>query len=248
MSSIKFDPPLIAHRGASALAPENTLAAFLTAKQQGAQWLEFDVMLTADGEVVVIHDETLERTTNGRGNVIDLSAHELTQLDAGSWFNPSFASSRISTLRDVIDFLRVEKLAANVEIKAAPGHEEKVVTRVLADIRQHWTAEMMPPLISSFSTPILQHVRHQAPDALIGMLIHEWFEDWEVLGAALNAVAMDVNEEIMTPGMAAKIKKMDKLILCYTVNSPVRARELFAMGVDAVFTDNFAEMLQALHR
>jgi glycerophosphoryl diester phosphodiesterase len=248
MSSIKFDPPLIAHRGASAFAPENTLAAFLKAKEQGARWLEFDVMLTADGEAVVIHDETLERTTNGVGNVVDLTAGEMARLDAGSWFNAAFAGTRVPTFSEVIKFLRQERLAANVEIKSMPGHEEKIVTKVLADIRAHWTADMPPPLISSFSTPILQHIRHQDPDALIGMLIHEWFDNWDVLAAALRAVAMDVNEAIMTPAMAAKIKKMNKLILCYTVNQPTRARELFAMGVDAVFTDNFPEMLQALKK
>jgi glycerophosphoryl diester phosphodiesterase len=245
ISSIEFLPPFIAHRGASAVAPENTLAAFLQAKKQGAKWVEFDVMLTADGEAVVIHDETLDRTTNGSGDVDKITYAQLQKLDAGSWFKPEFAGEKVPTLRETIAFLKQHQLNANVEIKAVPGQEESVVVKVLADIRQYWSSDMPPPLISSFSTPILQHVRQQQPDALIGMLVHEWFEGWQSLRDALNPVAMDVNQEIITPAIAAEIKANGRLILCYTVNQPERARELFAMGVDAVFTDCFAAMLKA---
>jgi glycerophosphoryl diester phosphodiesterase len=248
MSSIKFVPPLIAHRGASALAPENTLAAFLKAKQQGATWIEFDVMMTADEEVVVIHDETLERTTNGSGDVDKISYAQLATLDAGSWFNPAFAGERVPTFVEVIKFLQIHQMAANVEIKAIPGQEEMVVTKVLSYINQYWTKEMTPPLISSFAMPILHHVRQQQPAALIGMLLHEWFEDWSVICQELNPVSVNVNEDIMTPEAAARIKQANKLIACYTVNDPARAKELFAMGVDAVFTDKFADMLAAIRQ
>jgi glycerophosphoryl diester phosphodiesterase len=246
MSSIKFVPPLIAHRGASALAPENTLAAFLKAKQQGATWVEFDVMLTADGEVVVIHDESLERTTNGHGDVDKITYAQLAKLDAGSWFNAAFAGERVPTLVEVIEFLKIHQLAANVEIKAIPGQEEMVVTKVLESINRYWSKDMTPPLISSFAMPILHHVREQQPAALIGMLIHEWFDEWESVCQALNPVSVNLNEEIITPAAASRIKQADKLITCYTVNDPARARELFAMGVDAVFTDRFADMLKSL--
>ncbi|MES2218466.1 MAG: glycerophosphoryl diester phosphodiesterase [Pseudomonadota bacterium] len=246
ISPIKFVPPLIAHRGASSIAPENTLAAFLLAKQQGATWVEFDVMLTADGEAVVIHDESLERTTNGIGDVDKIIYSQLAKLDAGSWFNPAFADERVPTLREVITFLKKHQLAANVEIKAIPGQEAAVVTKVLAEIKQYWSATMTPPLISSFSMPILQQVRQQQPEALIGMLIHEWFDGWEEIAEALNPVSMNMNEEIMTPTVATQFKNNNKLITCYTVNQPARAMELFAMGVDAVFTDRVPELLTAI--
>src|SRR5438445_1086012 len=116
---------LIAHRGASALAPENTLAAFRKAGEIGAKWVEFDVMLAADGEAVVIHDDTLDRTTNAKGNVCDYPYSYLQTLDAGSWFNPQFSHEKIPTLAEVIGVLRHCKLAANIEIKPSVGKEEE---------------------------------------------------------------------------------------------------------------------------
>lgn len=122
--NISFNPPIIAHRGASKYTPENTFAAFRKAKELGINWVEFDVMLTADGEVVVIHDETLERTTNGTGAVIAQAYSYLRTLDAGSWFDPSFANEKIPTLREVIKLLNELDMFANIEIKAQSGNEE----------------------------------------------------------------------------------------------------------------------------
>ena len=242
MSFISFVPPLIAHRGANVVAPENTLAAFLQAKELGAQWIEFDVMLAACGEAVVIHDETLERTTDGTGNVADYPYSYLKTLDAGSWFGLEFANERIPTFKAVIEFLREHQLAANVEIKAVPGQEEAVVKKVLNDIRECWTPAMPAPLLSSFSLPILHQVRQAAPDAMIGVLIHEWFTGWEAECQALLCTSVNLNEAIITPEKIAAIKAMDKLILSYTVNTIERARELFAMSIDAVFTDEFERL------
>src|SRR5262245_86406 len=111
-SDLIFKPPLIAHRGASAYAPENTLAAFKKAKELGAQWLEFDVQLTACGEIVVFHDERLERTTNGRGWIHEKPYSYLKTLDAGSWFNSQFAGEKIPTLVEALEFLRQNNLMA----------------------------------------------------------------------------------------------------------------------------------------
>jgi glycerophosphoryl diester phosphodiesterase len=246
MSSIRFDPPLIAHRGASAFAPENTLSALLRAKELGATWVEFDVMLTADGEAVVIHDETLDRTTNGRGAVDQTTYLALAQLDAGSWFKPEFAGERVPVCREVIAFLKEHQLSANVEIKGIAGQEEKTVIKVLAQMKECWTADMPAPLISSFSMPILQLVRKLRPEALLGMLIDEWFAGWGKMAEDLNPQVMNLNQVLMTPALGVLFKKQQKLITCYTVNEPARALELFAMGVDAVFTDNLVELLAAL--
>src|SRR5690348_4859908 len=109
-----FNPPWLAHRGASASAPENTLAAFKAAKEQGARWLEFDVMLAACGEAVIFHDETLERTTNGQGFLHDYPYHFLKTLDAGSWFGPRFAGERIPTFKETVDFIIEANLSANI--------------------------------------------------------------------------------------------------------------------------------------
>lgn len=246
MSSIKFNPPLIAHRGASAFAPENTLAAFSVAYEFGAKWVEFDVMLAACGEAIVIHDDTLDRTTNGRGNACEYPYSELKKLDAGAWFGLEFINEHIPTLKETIEFLKQHQMAANVEIKSVAGQEEAVVVKVLDEIRQHWTSDMTPPLISSFSMPILQHVRKLSPTAAIGVLIHEWFDGWEDICQELNCVSVNVNEAILTPDKIQKIKAMNKLILSYTVNNVDRAHQLFLQGVDAVFTDEFPALYEAL--
>lgn len=238
MPSIDFQVPVIAHRGASRYAPENTLAAFRKAKALGAQWVEFDVMLTACGEAVVIHDETLERTTNGKGNVCDYDYNALKTLDAGSWFDPAFSHEKIPTFKEVMDCLRAEQLAANVEIKPLVGWEEATTKKVLADIKAYWTVDMMPPLISSFSIPTLQWVRQLLPDALIGLLIDEWFVGWEAVCQQLQCVSVNLNQAIVNPDKVHEIHAMNRSVLCYTVNDPLRANTLMAWGVDAVFSDD----------
>lgn len=244
MSSIKFIPPVIAHRGASQLAPENTLASFIKAKAIGAKWVEFDVMLAACGEAVVIHDETLERTTNGKGNVVDYPYSYLKTLDAGSWFSEEFAGEKIPTFVEVINCLRQHGLSANVEIKALPENEEETVKKVLADMKQHWMADMMQPLLSSFSMPALHFVKQYAPQTAIGVLVHEWFPEWEDVANKLQSFSVNLNDEIVDRHIIKKIKTMNKAVLCYTVNDPLRAKELFSWGVDAVFSDNADKIIE----
>src|SRR5687767_2537589 len=115
---IRFDPPVIAHRGASFYAPENTMAAFRKAAQLGVNWVEFDVVATKDGMPVVFHDDELNRTTNGVGMLSDYSHAYLQTLDAGSWFDARFAGETIPTLAQVLTFLAEMKLNANIELKA----------------------------------------------------------------------------------------------------------------------------------
>jgi glycerophosphoryl diester phosphodiesterase len=242
MPSINFKPPFIAHRGASRYAPENTLAAFLKAKELGAKWVEFDVMLTACGEAVIMHDETLDRTTNGSGYVGAQSYETIRTLDAGSWFSPAFSQEKIPTLRETIAFLRTHQLAANVEIKTLRGDEERTVKKVLADIQAGWAEDMTPPLISSFSLVALHYVRACSPQAMIGLLVDSWFPGWEDLVEKLQCATVDVNQAIVTPREIAVIKAMGKLVLAYTVNDVARAKELIAMGVSAIFTDDVVGM------
>lgn len=237
MPSINISPPVIAHRGASAYAPENTLAAFLKAKQLGIRWVEFDVMLTSDGEVVVIHDETVERTTNGKGWVKEQTSAALKTLDAGEWFHPQFMGEKIPLLAEVIEFLYEHQLAANIEIKGSLGHETFLAKRVLEVVAQHWRSTMIPPLISSFSLPILHAVRTLSPTTQLGLLMHEWLVNWEVLADQLDCVSVNVNEKILTKERTQKIQSTGRAVLSYTVDDVRRAQELFSWGVNAVFSD-----------
>lgn len=238
-------PPVIAHRGASGYAPENTLAAFLKAKELGINWVEFDVMLASCGEPVVIHDETLERTTNDIGNVIDFPFKYIKTLDAGSWFNPRFAEARVPSLREAIEFLRVHGMAANIEIKAQDGLEEETVKKVLATVKKYWTDEMPKPLLSSFSLSSLEHLRFYSPNCLIGFLMHDWTDEWKEVCDRLNCVSVNVNEEILTEERVQQIKSTQRWLLSYTVNTTERAQELYSWGVDAVFSDYPDEILKA---
>ena len=122
--------PLIAHRGAPAHAPENTLTAVRMAKEMGARWIETDVRLTADGALVMIHDETLDRTTNGSGPVLMATAEEIRSLDAGSWFAPEFAGETVPTLHEFIACIRTEGLNLQLELKEVFGLEEELVRKV----------------------------------------------------------------------------------------------------------------------
>ena len=246
MPSINFDVPVIAHRGASHYAPENTLAAFYKAKELGAQWVEFDVMLSQDGQAIVFHDDTLERTTNGEGRVCDHPFSYLHSLDAGAWFDPKFSGEKIPLFRDVIRCLHEHQLCANVEIKPAPGFEEETAIKVLSEIKEYWPADLMPPLISSFSVPVLRTVRRLSPDAYIGLLVDDWFVGWEEICDQLQCIAVDVNHKIIDSALVRQIKSMSRFLLCYTVNDPQRAQQLISWGVDAVFSDDLVSVLGAL--
>lgn len=239
---ISIAPRVIAHRGASARAPENTLAAFRQAKAIGAAWVEFDVMLAACGEAVVIHDETLERTTNGVGRVADFPYSYLQTLDAGSWFAPQFRGEKIPTLIEVLDLLHELKLMANIEIKPCVGQEAETVKEVMRIIAQHWRAEH-PPLISSFSRTVLADVRVKSATSLLGFLMHEWQDDWHQACDDLNCVTVNVNEQILDRAKIADIKASNRLLLSYTVDDTARAQELFSFGVDAVFSNCPASFL-----
>lgn len=242
----KFDPPVIAHRGASAYAPENTMAAFAKAKALGIQWVELDVILTADHEIVIFHDDDLDRTTNGSGPLHRQTYRYLKTLDAGSWFHPAFAGERIPTLKQFMEFLTAEQLAVNVELKEMPGQEELLVKHVLAVLSPYLSAEKSPILFSSFSLTGLQFLRKYSPTCQMGLLMHEWLPDWHTLCDTLQCVSVHVNHRILTQQRAQQIKSANKLLLCYTVNSPSRAAKLYSWGVDAVFSDCPDKILEVL--
>ncbi len=233
---------LIAHRGASALAPENTLAAFRKASEIGATWVEFDVMLAVDGEVVVIHDETLSRTTNAKGCVADYPYSYLQTLDAGSWFAPEFSHEKIPTLIEVIDVLRQCKLAANVEIKPSIGKEVETVKKVLEILDKYWAPDMHPPLISSFSRTVLDCVRKYSKTHLLAYLMDKWQPHWKKSCDDLDCVSVNVSHRILTPERIAEVKSTNRLLLSYTVDVSVIAQQLFDWGVDAVFSNCPSDM------
>ncbi len=233
----------IAHRGASGRAPENTRAAFGAALALGAEAIELDCQLSADGELVVIHDETLERTTDGRGPVGDRTWTELERLDAGAWFGPEFRGERIPRLAAVVEQVR-DRVTLNVEIKSA--RDLGRIERALADLTIAADAGAWL-VFSSFHWTALQNLRALAPWARLGVLC-----DADPLRSGGLALATELGAEMLIPGRrwvdrrvveAAHAQRLD--VWVWTVNEPGEMRRLIALGVDALFSD-YPERFAAL--
>ncbi len=228
---------IIGHRGAAAYAPENTFAAFNTALSLGCRHIEFDVMLSADGEPFVIHDESLKRTTNGRGDVGLVNASYLESLDAGKWFSSRFLGEKIPHLSDVLKWLNFSNVHANIEIKPYPGTAEQTTVAVLSCINRYWSNEQSMLLISSFDLDALLLCRTLAPEMPLGLLLHAWNDHWSDLAHDLSCYSINLNRKIITPERVRSIKEKGFLVFAYTVNRQRQAKKLIDLGVDALFSD-----------
>tara|TARA_B110000879_G_C10962780_1_gene428243 strand:- start:44 stop:763 length:720 start_codon:yes stop_codon:yes gene_type:complete len=230
-------PKLIAHRGASAHAPENTIAAFKQAKFMGAVMVEFDVALTSDTIPVVLHDENIKRTSNGKGLVNTFTFEELQQFDAGRWFSKKFIGEQIPSFQSVLEFLDAYDLSANVEIKPVGCTEAETVAAVMSNINQFWSEDNTPLLISSFNYKVLEMVRSFSPEQPIGLLMDKWDEDWQGKVDNLNCFSVHMNQRHITQPRIDALKESNVKIMSYTVNRLSKAKKLLAMGVDGVFSD-----------
>lgn len=229
--------PIIAHRGASKYAPENTMAAFEAAAVYGAKMVEFDVMLSQDNEPFVIHDENLKRTTNGRGLVNKVDAAYIRSLDAGKWFSKKFADERVPHLQEVLRWLMFANMKANIEIKPCKGLEEATTTKVMSVINRLWLVHLPMPLVSSFDWGVLRQCRSLAPEMPLGLLMHEWDGAWSAEAKRLNVNSVHLSRKILTADRAKAIKEQGYQLAVYTVNRRKQAKQLFRWGVDAVFSD-----------
>ena len=230
-------PRMIAHRGGGTLAPENTLAAIRTAPEYGYRAVEFDVMLSADARAFLIHDETLERTTNGRGNVADTQGAMLATLDAGAWKDPRFAREPVPLFEDAARLCIELGLWANIEIKPARGHEAHT-GEIAGDIAARiWQGSATPPLISSFRRAALISARKAAPDIPLGWLVDRIAPGWQRQMTELGCVSLHCNQAHLTEAQAREVKDAGYWLLCWTVNDQATADRLFAWGVEAIFTD-----------
>lgn len=230
-------PLWIAHRGGGAAAPENTLAAIRTGAAAGFRMVEFDVMLSRDGVPLLIHDETLERTTDGDGLVCEYDFAELRQLDAGSWHGPSFAGERLPALEQALDLLLALDLDANIEIKPARGFEQATGETAARLIAARWPADRRPPLLSSFDFPALDAARRVAPQLPRGLLFEEVPEDWRAQMQAHDAISLHCDHGRLSADRLRDIVAAGVPLLCYTVNDAARAAALIEAGASGLFTD-----------
>lgn len=230
-------PRIIAHRGGGLLAPENTLAALRYARNLGFEGVEFDVKLTSDDVPVLLHDDTLDRTTDGSGAMADMLFDVVTQFDAGSWFANEFAGESVPAFAAASALCKEAGLWANIEIKPSPGEEQKTGRIVARMAKLLWSGAPLPPLLSSFSPVALNAARSQAPELPRALLSKEIPDDWEATLDQLGCVAMHVAFDHLTATSVAAIQATRRGLLAYTVNDPLDAVDLIEMGVDALVTD-----------
>jgi len=230
-------PKIIGHRGCAGYAPENTLESIHTAADLGIEWVEIDVKLTKDEIPIIFHDDTLDRTTSGSGNVADKTYEEIKELDAGSWYGESFIGAKIPTLEETVDVLINRGLGLNLEIKPCAGREKDTAEVALDLLSTIWD-DHDRLLISSFQHVSLEAAFDVAQDWHRGLLLpEEWPDNWEDLTKYLDVSAINVNAKTVTRTQVESIMDLEKPILAYTVNDPDHARTLQSWGVDGFFSD-----------
>ena len=223
-------PRIVAHRGGGKLAPENTLGAIRLGASMGFKGVEFDVMLAGDGTPVVIHDETVDRTTDGRGEVSKMTYAELSRLIIEK-------KEKILKFEEAGRLCRQLDVWANVEIKPAKGQERQTGVAVARMARALWQGASVLPVLSSFSVEALEEAQAAAPHLPRGCLVDKIPGDWRTTMTRLGCVSLHCNFKALNKELAAEIHRAGYSILLWTVNEPDDARRLFAMGADCIVTD-----------
>jgi glycerophosphoryl diester phosphodiesterase len=251
----------VAHRGYSAIAPENTLPALAAAVLAGATFVEFDVRTTADGIPVVIHDRTVDRTTDGRGAVWELTFDELRALDAGSWFSPAYAETRVPLLGEVLDLLRPHAASADVRTPepvpagvTAPGGG----VELLLEIKPPATLEQVKVIlglvadrdllgrtvVQSFDPEVVALVREAAPEVRRGLLRLAFAEDTVPLATELDIVCCNpsIADVLGDPETVARLSGAGVAIMPWTANDVAQWPGLVKAGVAGLITDRVGEL------
>ncbi|TFZ03064.1 glycerophosphodiester phosphodiesterase [Ramlibacter henchirensis] len=230
-------PRWVAHRGAGRLAPENTLAAFRLGAEYGYRMFECDAKLSADEVVFLMHDATLNRTTNALGLGGARPWSELSQLDAGSWHSRAYAGEPLPTLENLARFCRANDHFLNIEIKPTPGVERRTGEVVGREAARLWTGAPVPPLLTSFRPESLQGALQAAPELPRGLLLDSLWSGWLDIARRLDCVAIVCNHALWDEQTVAQVKGAGMRCLSYTVNDEWVAERLLALGTDAIITD-----------
>jgi glycerophosphoryl diester phosphodiesterase len=225
-------PKVMGHRGAAAYAPENTLESFREARRRGATWVETDIMLTADGVPIVMHDDSLKRTTG-----IDRLVAETRRTDL---------PASVPTFEEAIACWGEVGLGCNVEIKPSEGREAETARAVVETLRRCWPAHLPQPLLSSFKDASLAAAHAAAPEFARALLIKQLADDWRPRAEAVAAACINTDGKLLTAVRAVEIRKAGYALGVYTINDGDVAKALVGMGVQCVITDAPDVILAAL--
>lgn len=227
-------PWIIAHRGASGEAPENTMAAFRLAVEQGADMVETDVHLTADGMLVAIHDATLDRTTSGRGFVKDYPLDQIRALDAGSWFSPEYAGERVPTLEELLEWAS-GRIPVCVEIKNGPIYYPEIEARVIEALRRHDMVDQA--MVISFDHLAILRSKELCPELAGGVLFACRPVDPASLALAARAEAALPHWSNLTADLVEGVHGRDLAVSSWAVDGEREARWVRSLGVDGIATN-----------
>lgn len=231
-------PALIAHRGAGKIAPENTLAAMRVGAQNGFRMMEYDVKLSRDAVPVLLHDDDLDRTSNGQGRASRLTLAELSALDFGAWHSSAYAGEPIPTLSSIAAFTLANQVHSNIEIKPTTGDEAETGRRVALAAQALWAQASLPPLLSSFSEVALEAAQLAVPTLPRALLIEEEVPaDWPQRLERLGCMGLNLNDRFVTQALVQEIRQKGYTVAVWTVNDAERVRELLDWGCNGIFTD-----------
>ena len=230
-------PRWIAHRGAGKLAPENTLAAFKLGASHGYRMFECDVKLSADGVPFLLHDNTLNRTTTGKGTAGEQTWSALSQLDAGSWHSRSFAGEPLPTLTNIAQFFLKNGYFVNIEIKPTPGQEAETGKAVAEHAARLWQDAAFPPLLTCFRPESLGAAQTAAPHLPRGLLLDTLWKGWLETALVLDCSAIVCNHALWDISSVTQAKSAGFRCLSYTVNDEWPAQRLLDLGTDGIITD-----------
>lgn len=233
-------PAWIAHRGAGQEAPENTMAAFRHGASRGFRMFECDAKLSADGVVFLLHDATLERTTNGQGIAGQCHWNELSKLDAGSWHSRTFAGEPLATLENLARYCLANGYFLNIEIKPTPGDEAITGQRVAQEAARLWESASTPPLLTSFQPECLAAAQLAAVHLPRGLLIHTLWPQWMTVAQELHCSAIVANHKVLDQEVVSQVHSSGLQCMSYTVNNSGDVRRLLSIGVDGIITDEMS--------
>jgi glycerophosphoryl diester phosphodiesterase len=230
-------PFWIAHRGAGTLAPENTLAAFRLGAAHRYRMFECDARLSADDTVFLLHDNTLERTTDGQGIAGQRPWAELAALDAGAWHSAAYQGEGLPLLSTLASWCLTHGGMLNIEIKPTPGTEQRTGQRVAQEAARLWAHAAVPPLLSSFSHAALQAARAAAPQLPRGLLLERFSDEGLDMARSLGCVALIGHHPLWQAERVGRVHAAGLHCLAYTVNDPAEAQRLQALAIDGLITD-----------